>query len=461
VEDHSRETTQHHVSTPPETSPIPIPDERQVRGSHFVDLTPLRESPAFARLWAGNAIAGIGSQMTVVAIGLHVYELTGSTGAVALVGVLSLLPMIVAGLYGGMLADAFDRRLVALVASCVAWGSTIALALLAWTHAETVASLYALSILNAVAATVIGTSRQAILPRILPPHLLPAASALGGISLGVMVTVGPALAGVLVATVGFQWTYTVDAVLFLAAFTGVLALPRIAPEGEVQRPGLASIRYGIGFLRTAPNIRMSFVVDIIAMTFGQPRVLFPAVGAVVLGGGPVTVGILTAAGAVGSLVSSVLSGSVGRVTRHGRAIRWAIVAYGLSTAGFGVVLLIAQTGVLHGFGSRIEDASVPGIVAASVLLACTGAADNISSIFRNTMLQTAVPDNMRGRLQGIFIVVVTGGPRLGDAYIGIVTLFAALWVPSLVGGLLIAVVVWALIRALPSFEHYDSRNPTP
>ncbi|WP_435079394.1 MFS transporter [Clavibacter michiganensis] len=450
------------MSTPPETSPIPIPDERQVRGSHFVDLSPLKESPAFARLWAGNAIAGIGSQMTVVAIGLHVYELTGSTGSVALVGVLSLLPMIIAGLYGGMLADAFDRRKVALIASCVAWGSTILLAALAWTHAETVWSLYALSILNAVAATVIGTSRQAILPRILPPHLLPAASALGGISLGVMVTVGPALAGVLVASVGFQWTYTVDAVLFLAAFTGVLALPRIAPEGEVQRPGLASIRYGLGFLRTAPNIRMSFIVDIIAMTFGQPRVLFPAVGAVVLGGGPVTVGILTAAGAVGSLVSSVLSGSVGRVTRHGRAIRWAIVAYGLSTAGFGVVLLLAsKPGVLHGIGSRIEDASIPGIVAASVLLALTGAADNISSIFRNTMLQTAVPDNMRGRLQGIFIVVVTGGPRLGDAYIGIVTLFAYLWVPSLVGGLLIAVVVWILIRALPSFEHYDSRNPTP
>jgi MFS family permease len=425
------------VSTPPETSPIPIPDERQVRGSHFVDLSPLKESPAFARLWAGNAIAGIGSQMTIVAIGLHVYELTGSTGAVALVGVLSLVPMILAGLYGGMLADAFDRRKVALIASCAAWGSTIALALLAWTHAESVWSLYALSILNAVAATVIGTSRQAILPRILPPHLLPAASALGGISLGVMVTVGPALAGVLVASVGFQWTYTVDAVLFLAASTGVLALPRIAPEGEVQRPGLASIRYGLGFLRTAPNIRMSFIVDIIAMTLGQPRVLFPAVGAVVLGGGPVTVGILT-------------------------AIRLAIVAYGLSTAGFGVVLLLAsQPGVLHGIGSRIEDASVPGIVAASVLLACTGAADNISSIFRNTMLQTAVPDNMRGRLQGIFIVVVTGGPRLGDAYIGIVTAFAALWVPSLVGGLLIAVVVWILIRALPSFEHYDSRNPTP
>jgi hypothetical protein len=158
----------------------------------------------------------------------------------------------------------------------------------------------------------------------------------------------------------------------------------------------------------------------------------------------------------------VLSGSVGRVTRHGRAIRLAIVAYGLSTAGFGLVLLLAsQPGVLHGIGSRIEDASVPGIVAASVLLACTGAADNISSIFRNTMLQTAVPDNMRGRLQGIFIVVVTGGPRLGDAYIGIVTAFAALWVPSLVGGLLIAVVVWILIRALPSFEHYDARNPTP
>ena len=160
-----------------------------------------------------------------MAVGLHIYAITGSTFAVSLVGAFALLPMIVFGLHGGMLDDAFDRRLVLLVAAVVAWGSTITLAALAWTGVHTVWPFYLLTTVNAVAATVIGTVRSAVLPRLLPARLLPAASALSGMSLGVMATVGPALAGVLVATAGFGWTYTVDVALFLSAFLGIVALP--------------------------------------------------------------------------------------------------------------------------------------------------------------------------------------------------------------------------------------------
>ena len=436
----------------------PTDREQSARQSHLIDLSPLRESAAFRKLWAGNAISGIGGQMTIVAVGLHIYQLTQSTLAVSLVGAFALVPMIFAGLYGGMLADAFDRRLILLLAAIVAWGSTIALALIAWTGVDIVWPFYLLTTLNAVAATVMNTVRSAVLPRLLPARLMPAASALTGMSFGVMVTIGPALAGVLVATVGFGWTYTVDVVLFLTAFAGIFSLPKLAPEGDSQRPGLASLRSGIDFLRSASNIRMTFVVDIIAMTLGQPRVLFPAVGALVLGGGAVTVGVLTAAGAIGLLLCSLLSGRLGGVRWHGRAIRTSIVVYGAFIAGFGGVLLALSLG---GFGPvSATRANVPAMIVASVMLAGAGAADNVSSIFRQTMLQVAVPDSMRGRLQGVFTVVVTGGPRVGDIYIGIIASIGAIWLPPLLGGLAIIVILVLLTRLQRGFLRYDALAPT-
>jgi hypothetical protein len=399
--------------------------------------------------------------MTIVAVGLHVYEITGSTFAVAMVGTIALVPMIVAGLYGGMLADAFDRRLVALASSMVAWVSTIGIALVAWSGLEQVWPFYVLTTLTSVAATITGTARQAITPRLVSRELLPAASALGGVSMGVMVTVGPALAGVLVASVGFGWTYTIDVVLFTAAFLGIVTLPPVRPEGARHRPGLESVRTGLRFLRSAPNIRMSFIVDIIAMTFGRPHALFPAVGALVIGGGAVTVGILTAAGAVGTLVCSLFSGRIGLVRRHGVAIGWSIGVYGAFVAGFGAVLawLSLSGGARH--TSSIEGADITALVLAAVMMAGTGAADNVSSIFRNTMLQSAVPDNMRGRLQGIFTVVVAGGPRVGDFYVGAAALVVAVWVPPLLGGLLIMVLIALCVRVAPSFRAYDAHHPTP
>ncbi|WP_258065822.1 MFS transporter [Rathayibacter sp. AY2B5] len=428
---------------------------RAPRRSHVLDVSPLRESPAFARLWAGNVISGIGGQMTIVAVGLHIYELTGSTLAVALVGVVALVPTVIAGLYGGMLADAFDRHLVLLLAAVVAWGSTAGIAALAWLGAETPLSLYALTAVNAVATTVIVTTRMTLAPRLLRTELVPAAAALGGIASGVEVTVGPALAGVLVASSGFAITYTIDVVLFLAAFLGIAGLPALVPEGERQRPGLESLRYGLGFLKGAPNIRMSFLVDIVAMTFGQPRVVFPAAAAVLLGGGAVTVGALTAAFAIGALISGVFSGRLTGVRRQGLAIGRSIQVYGAFVVAFGAVLLGAAL-VQH-------DASAPNavlIALAAVALAGAGASDNVSSIFRQTMLQTAVPDNMRGRLQGVFIVVVTGGPRVGDLYTGLLASLALLWLPPLAGGLAIIAILAAVLRLRPGFRGYDALHPT-
>lgn len=399
--------------------------------------------------------------MTVVAVGLHIYDLTRSTLAVSFVALFALVPMIVFGLYGGVLADAFDRRTVALVTAIVAWASTAGIALFAWTHVQVVWPLYVLTTINAVATIMIGATRQAITPRLLPARLLPAASALGGISIGVMVTVGPALAGLLVASVGIPWTYTVDVILFTAAFLGIFTLPAILPEGERQSAGLSSVLQGLRFLKTAPNLSMTFVLDLIAMTFGQPRALFPAVGALLIGGGPVTVGILTAAVAVGTLISSVFSGRLGHVRWQGRAVERAIVAYGASLLGFGIVLAAVALSSATGGGASFAEANLPALIAATVLLAASGAADNVSSIFRMTILQASAPDVMRGRLQGVFTVVVTGGPRLGDLYIGVLALTGALWLPPLLGGLLIVVLVATVARVQRGFRRYDALAPTP
>jgi MFS family permease len=428
--------------------------EPQKRRSHFADLTPFRESPAFFRLWLGSTLAGVGSQMTIVAVGLHIYDITQSTGAVALVGVIALVPMIIAGIYGGLLVDSFDRRTVAILAETVAWLSVVGLALLAWFQNDTLWYYYVLTTLNAVAVTIVGAARSAIVPRLLPTRLLPAAGGLNGIGYGFMVIVGPAIAGVLVATVGVQWTYTIDAILFVAAFTGVLTLPPIKPEGATGLRGIAGIVEGLRFLRGAANIRLSFLVDLVAMTFGMPRVIMPAVGALVIGGGAVTVGILSAAYAAGTLILGVFSGRLGGVRFHGRAIRRAITVFGAFMLGFGVVLLVT--------GTRPEaPLNVPALIAACIMLAGAGGADEVSAIFRSTMLQAAAPDNMRGRLQGVFIVVVTGGPRIGDAYVGLVAATMLLWLPSLLGGVIIMALMVLVVRRYASFRDYDAFNPVP
>ena len=452
------------------TDDAPAPQKRR----RFVDITPLRVSPAFARLWFGGAISGIGAMLTVVAVGLQVYDITESTFAVSLVGGIALLPMVVAGLWGGMIADAFDRKRVLIVSALIGWGSTIGLVVMAFIDSglETgpagdvpVWPLYVLATLSSVAATVQMATRASVTPRLLPAELVPAASALNGISFGFQVTLGPALAGVLIAWVGFGWTYLVDVLLFSTMFLGIVTLPKMAPSEGVERPGLKSLKQGLDFLRNAPNIRMSFIVDIVAMTFGRPHVLFPALGAVVFGGGPVTVGVLTAAMAIGTFLASLFSGPVGHVNRHGIAIGRAITVYGGFVLLVGLSVLGMQVALANGWAAPVSsDFSQVNLVAlgvASFAMLGMGASDEISAIFRGTMLLMAAPDGMRGRLQGIFTVVVTGGPRIGDLYIGVLATAVALWFPPVLGGILIIALIAVLVRTQRSFRDYDARMPTP
>lgn len=433
------------------------PHERPKKSRFFVDLSPFAASAAFTRLYLGNSISLIGSQMTIVAVGMHVYDLTGSTLSVSMVALWALGPMIVAGLWGGMLADVIDRRLLSLITASVSWISIGALALIAFLGVTEVWLLYALAALNSSAATILGATRAAIMPRILPPNLIPQASALFGIAFGVGVAVGPALGGVLVSTVGFGVTYLVDVVLFSAGFLGVLSLPPISPDGGAQKPGISSLVEGWQFLKRSPNIRATFIFDIVAMLFGQPRVTFPAIGMLVLGGGYTTAGILTASVAIGAFISSLASGWVGNVRRQGAAVTASIAIYGAAIALFGVVILIAQL-----TGGATEQSVRPVLLGLAILtLALSGAADNISAVFRSTILQVSAPDNMRGRLQGVFTIVVTGGPRLGDLWAGMLTAALALWVPAIAGGIIIVSIMVCALKLAHRFMAYDATAPTP
>lgn len=405
--------------------------------------------------------------MTIVAVGLQIFDITQDSFMVGLVGAIALIPILFAGPWGGMLADSFDRRTVILWAITASWLSTLGLVVLAVLEAQAQASgahiavwpFYVFTTINAVTYIIAGAARTSTYPRILPTELIPSATALGGISMGVQYTVGPALAGILVATAGFSVTFIVDMVLAFAGFFGVFLLPKIPPLHDEVARGWEAIKQGLRFLRRAPNIRTSFLADIIAMSLGRPYAVLPAVGATVIGGGPTTVGILTAAAAIGTFLTSLLSGPVGRVTHYGLVIGRAIALFGFFVAAFGGVVLAGVLGLFGNVGSSWSAVSWPALLLATLTFVGMGASDEVSAIFRSTILLTAAPDDMRGRLQGVFYAVVAGGPRLGDFYTGLLATLVALWAPALFGGLLIIALIALLLRVNPGFRNYDKNAP--
>jgi MFS family permease len=459
----------------------------------LLDLTPLRASPSFRRLWWGLGISNLGTQLTVVAVGLQVYSITASTLAVGILGLCALVPLVALGLYGGALVDAYDRRKVALASSLSLWVISIALATQAWLHVDSVTLLYVLVALQSAGFAINNPARSAIIPRLVDPHLLPAANVLQTIAWNIALTTGPLLGAFLVATWDYGEAYTIDALLFTATLWALWRLPSLPPildpvqagrtgrsgtadeamsdlndlnerserdagaddtDVPVPRGGLASVLEGLRYLATRPNVRMTFVVDLIAMILAMPRVLFPAVGVLFLGGGAATTGILSAAFAAGAVLAGLFSGGLVKIRWQGRVIGLAIACFGLAVTGFGCVLVAV--------GPHSPTAMLGGaVIGASVFLALAGASDAVSSVFRQTILQSATPDNMRGRLQGVFIVVVAGGPRLGDLVLG----SGATWLgegwAAVIGGLACTVLLVTVLLVQRRFLGYDARHPQP
>jgi MFS family permease len=423
----------------------------------FLDLTPLRASPPFRRLWWGLGISNLGTQLTAVAVGLQVYSITSSTLSVGVLGVCALVPLVALGLYGGALVDQYDRRRVALISSTCLWLVSIALAVQAWLHVDSVLLLYALVAVQSAGFAINNPARSAIIPRLIDPVLLPAANVLQTTAWSIALTVGPLLGAFLVATASFAAAYSIDMILFTASLWALWRLPDLPPvisEESSGKRGLASVIEGLRYLATRRNVRMTFLVDLIAMIFAMPRVLFPAVGVVFLGGGAGTTGLLSAAFAAGAVLAGVFSGGLVVVRHQGRVIVGAIMAFGLSVTAFGVVLVLVGAG-------RPDHVLIGGLVAAMIVLALAGGSDAVSSVFRQTILQSATPDDMRGRLQGVFIVVVAGGPRLGDLVLGSESEWFGEGWAAVIGGIT-CVALLCLVSVLSRrFLAYDARNPQP
>jgi MFS family permease len=406
---------------------------RSMLRRHAVDTRPLAV-PAYKRLLIGQGTAFIGSMLTQVAVPVQVYAISHSSLYVGLVGLAGLVPIVVFGLYGGAIADAIDRRILYYWSSIGTWLVTLALLVQTLLGVNSVGLILALVAVQSAAFAIASSTRGAIIPRLVDGDLVAAANTLSFTVGNVGQVVGPLFAGLLVTrSHGFAWAYGVDAVLFTAALYSALRLPPIPPDGSAPKLGLRSVADGLRFIATRPVLIMSFAVDIAAMVFAMPRALFPAAADTRFHG---QVGPLYAAIAIGAVIAGLSSGWIGRVRRQGVALVVAIVCWGGA---------VALSGLAHAWWLAVG------------LLAVAGAADLVSAVYRQTILQTYAPDEMRGRMQGVFIAVVAGGPRLGDVRAG-ATAAATSTTFSWVGGGIACMAVVAVGGLLVrSFWRYDAR----
>jgi len=415
----------------------------------FADTTPLQQ-PDFRRLWWAGIPTVIGANLTIFAVPVQLYALTESSAYVGLAGVFGLVPLVVFGLWGGAWADAMDRRTLLIIASC---GLALASALLWLQAALAVNNVWVVLCLLAVQQAffaINSPTRSAAIPRMLPDEQLPAANSLNMTVQQFGAIVGPLLAGLLLSWVDLSTLYLLDMFTCLLPIWATVRLTAMPPTEAAaltggSRWGLASVLDGFRHLAGNTVVLMSFVVDLIAMIFGMPRALFPQMAHQSFGGpvdGGTTMAVLAAAMSVGAVLGGVFSGWLPRVRRQGLTVVACIVIWGLAMIGFGLA-----GGMAHGrTGSWLW--------VAVVFLAVGGAADMVSAAFRSTILQQAAADDLRGRLQGVFTVVVAGGPRVADTLHGTAAALVGTTAAAAGGGVLVVVGVIIAAVAVPAFVRY-------
>ena len=403
-----------------------------------IDIRPLRV-PTYRRLWLGTSVSSYGFQFTAVAVPVEMYDLTRDSLWVGLLGLTGLVPLLIFGLWGGAVADVVDRRRLLLSSSALMWLSTLGLLVQALLRVDRPVLLLVLVAVQSTAFSISSPTRQAIIPRLVPPDLVPPANTLGFTTSTAGAVLGPLTAGLIFGgwstDIALPVAYGVDALLFSVSVWATLRLPAMPPEpgsGGARSAGLRSIADGFRYLATTPVLLLSFAIDIIAMVLAMPRSLFPEVAQERFGGGT-TIGWLYSAIAIGSVLGGLTSGWINRVRRQGLALVCAVVGWGLS---------IALAGLAHQFWLVIG------------LLALAGAADLVSAVFRQSMLQVYAPDRMQGRLQGVNIVVVSGGPRLGDLRAGATAAVFGVGGAWVGGGLAAAGLALLLGIAFPALVRY-------
>jgi MFS family permease len=402
-----------------------------------VDVSPLRASRDFRRLWFGWLASHFGYHFTVVATFVQVYRLTGSSAAVGAIGLVGLLGIVVGVLGGGAFIDAFDRRRILIWAQGGFIAATATLFVATLLGSPPLALIYVASGTIAGLSSINSSVLNAMTPTLVGAELLPSALTLNQVQFQSTGLVGPALAGIAIETVGLEIAYAIDLLCCIGMLLAVLGTSRALPRGDVDAiRGFAAIREGFSFVRGRRVIQAAFGMDLVAMIFGMPRALFPVLAVSRFGGGAGVVGLLFSAPAVGALLAGLTGGWMKHVRRQGVAVALAVVVWGVGITLFGLA------------GSNL--------VLAVVCLAIAGGADVVSAVFRHTILQLSTPDHLRGRLSGINHLVVAGGPRLGDLEAGLV---AAAFSPhvSVVSGGLACIGAAAILSALvPALRRYES-----
>ena len=402
----------------------------------LVDLGPLRRSRDFGILFSGQLVSTLGTQMTVVAVPYQVYRMTHSSLDVGLISLAQLGPLLFFSLIGGSVADSHDRRRVLIVTELLMAATSTGLALNGTVGHPALWPLFALSACSGALAGFDRPAFNASIPRMLPPVDLAAGYALWQVQMQVGIVVGPAIAGVLLSGAGLATVYWIDVATFVVSFATVTALRPQPPLGGAGRPGWKSVAEGLRYVKRNQLIQGVYLLDIDAMVFGMPRALFPALGLGLFHGGASAVGFLYAAPGAGALAGALMTGWVNAVRRQGLAVIVCVVTWGAAIAAFGLVHVLWI---------------------ALILLAVAGWADVVSAVFRNTILQTAIPDSLRGRLSAVQIAVVQGGPRLGDLEAGGVAEAMGAQFSVVSGGLACVVGAFVLGAALPAFRFHDAR----
>ncbi len=407
---------------------------------HAIDTRPLRHTP-YRRMFIGNAVANFGLQFTAVAVPVQMYAITRSSLWVGLLGLAALVPLIIFALWGGAISDRVDRRRLLLGSSLIMWSATLGLLLQALAHVDRPGLLLVLTAVQATGFAVSSPTRTAIIPRLVGREEIPAANTLNTTMFNAAAVLGPLMAGVLVRQNSFAGAYAVDAGAYTVALWATLRLPAIPPatvvEGGPRIAGWTDVREGLVYIATSPVLLLSFAIDIAAMVLALPRSLFPQVATEHFGQG--SVGWLYAAISIGSVIAGLTSGWIGRVRRQGMALVAAVVLWGVAVAASGLA---------------------ESLWLCVLFLAVGGAADMVSAVYRQTIVQTYAPDGFQGRLQGVFIAVVAGGPRLGDVRAGATAAVTTATVSWVGGGVAAALVALALSAAFPALVRYAPRAAT-
>ena len=409
---------------------------RRLVGLTTIDTGPFRRHREYRLLYIGQALSFFGAMLTYVAIPFQVYHLTGSSLAVGLLSLAELVPLLFTALIGGALADAVDRRRMLQFAELALALVTVLLLFNSLLPEPRVWVLFLAAPLGAAFDGFLRPALDSMVPRLVPRDELTAAAALDSLRGEVGMIAGPALGGVLIATIGLPATFGIDVATSGAAVLALGLMRAVPPPPDAVPPSLKSIVEGMKYAWSRQELLGSYGVDMVAMFFGMPMALFPAIAADY--GGAEVLGLLYAAPAVGALLASLTSGWASRVHRHGLAIIWAAASWGLAILVFGVV---------------------SNLWVAIFFLGLAGAADMISGIFRGTLWNQTIPDRLRGRLAGIEQVSYSSGPLLGNLESGVVAALFGVRASVVSGGLLCVVGVGLFALFLPAFRHYDSRAP--